>query len=202
MIEVVICEFSFQSPWHVGTGAESARADAVVASEQGKPVIPGSHIKGLARDVALQLLNDVIPDATHEVYSTFGAPAGASPRTGVWSVGSARAKPEEEGEVVVRQHNRMDPDTRRVPDDFYFNSEVVLPTVSFVARVRPLQEPTPAQLAVLCVGLLGIERIGKRRSRGWGHCRTTLRVVLRTSTGSADLSMEDALAPLFAGVEQ
>jgi CRISPR/Cas system CSM-associated protein Csm3 (group 7 of RAMP superfamily) len=191
MIEVVEAAFTFSTPWHVGTGEESGITDAVVVRENGVPVIPGSHIKGLAREGALELLYGVVADSEQLVYQVFGAPPGGNPRNGSWNIGSAR--PIGEAQVRVRQHNRLDPDTRRVPDDVYFDSEVVLPGVPFSCRVRPLSQSNEPNLAVLCVGLLGLERIGKRRSRGWGSCTVAIRIVDRHGSLKTDVSIESVL---------
>lgn len=74
--------------------------------------------------------------------------------------------------IRISTHNRIDPATGRVPQDFLFSFEVGAPAVfrGLIERISPLPDSDLLleEVGLLIAGLRLVERVGKRSSRGWG----------------------------------
>lgn len=170
--------------WHAGTGSGGGSdVDAVVKREQGQPVLPSTTLKGLARDRAAVVQAATGVDLAAWVF-------GTKRQAGRWHFGPARPHEAEDIVTWVSRHNRHDPTTGRVPDDYFFSLEASSPTV-LAAVVEPLwhiDDSREVAFTVAC--LMAVDRVGVRRHRGWGRCTVDVR--------SADgRKASDLLGPLF-----
>lgn len=85
----------------------------------------------------------------------------------------------EGGEPIrISTHNRIDPATGRVPQDFLFSFELGAPAIfkGGIERIAPSPDPDYPDLLLEEVGLIVagmrlVERVGKRSARGWGWAR-------------------------------
>lgn len=153
----------FRSDFHVGTGAGLGRVvDAVVArNASGEPIVPGSTIKGLARDAVKDLPPRLQDKALVE------AVFGASGRT----EGAARfsdAVPVEPWESpVVHGRSARDREKGRAMEDALFRMEDAAAT-TMVANVTATRDLDETELVLLIASLRRIEAVGGQRRRGKG----------------------------------
>lgn len=165
-------ELDFSSDFHVGTGAGLGRVvDAVIArTAAGEPVVPGSTIKGLARDAVAGLpaqLRDA--DVVARVFGLPGKLEGA--------VRFSDALPETAWiPPAVHGRSARDRERGRALDDALFRVEdaTACRMVAHVESARALDE---AELMLLITALRRIEAIGGQRRRGKGQVSVTLKVL-------------------------
>jgi len=168
-------QIDISARWHLGVGlGEAGLTDAItLRSSNGEPIISGESLKGLLRDRA-ELLLAVNSDLRPVLEAVFGT-AGAKGR---WQFRSARPGPEwtNPGRDIAT-HHRRDPETGVVPVDGLFDMEANPPVV-LDTDVEPVEghEPGLDEVALLCGAALALERLGKRRTRGYGRCKVSVRV--------------------------
>jgi len=161
--------------WHVGTGEGlPGVSDAALNREAGQPVIPATALKGLARDRAAVVAAATGVDLLDTVFGSAPRP-GAGPTAGRWAFGTARVDTTTPVGTRVSRHNRIDPETGRVDDDLFFDAEVAAPWVLH-ATVAPVDGTVadPRERAFVAACLAAIDRVGARRTRGWGACRVRI----------------------------
>jgi hypothetical protein len=206
IFESLLVTFSFSGHWHVGTGQESEATDGLQANEKGNPVLPGTSIKGLAKDEARSMIdvfssldgNEISADEL--LRDVFGEKSGPKSKDGAWTFGSARRVKHQAGpdlgSCAVHHQNRIDPVTGRVPDDVFFDVEIVKGGV-FTASVRRFEIPGLSHSlrgqALLVASLRSITGVGIRRSRGWGRCLTDVTAF----NGDTLITSNILMAPLF-----
>jgi len=186
-----------QAPAHIGTGAEErGRTDAAfVKDANGTPRIPGSSLKGLLRDRArllepvLSVRNHVLAGMTDRVFGRTGADGGT------WQFTSAR--PVGDVCLAISTHASIDPATGRVADELLFDAEVV-DEGTFACKIEPADgaDIDPLEEAFVIACALSLERLGHRRRRGWGRCRTRC----ETDGGTQAVDVEDLRQRLLGGV--
>jgi hypothetical protein len=190
-VNTLIVTIEFRTPWHAGTGVGAgARADAVVHTRNGLPVLPNTMLKGLARDRGEVI--EMAFGAKGLVDTVFGSTRG----DGSWHFGTATVLEQPaDGEplVHVARHNKHDPDTGRVPDDFYFTLEVARPTVltAVVEPMWPDRAISDVERAFVAASLMAVDRLGARRQRGWGRCQVSV------SAGAEGPNAQVLLEPLL-----
>lgn len=156
--------FTMLSWWHVGTGESvPGRSDDRQVMEEDRPIIPSTTIKGVARDEGSDIDELLNTEFAQIVF-------GSKRREGKTGFGSGRT--DQDLTPVVSRHNRVDRETGRVADNYFFDAEVIGGGV-LDAAIEPGTDDT-GELALLAASLLAIERLGSRRTRGWGRCRVTL----------------------------
>ena len=175
---------TMHTQWHAGTGSGGGSdLDAVIKRELNLPVLPGTTLKGLARDRAAVVQAATGVRLAEKVFGTKQHP-------GRWHFGSARMTSVEEVKTFLSRHNRHDPATGRVPDDYFFSLEAA-PPAGLTAVVEPLWRVDEDQeIAFVVACLMAIDRVGSRRHRGWGRCTVDV-------TGSDGRGASALLAPLF-----
>lgn len=165
-------QLDFSSDFHIGTGAGLGRVvDEVIArNAAGEPVVPGSTIKGLARDAVAGLpapLRDA--DALARVFGLPGRLEGA--------VRFGDALPEEAW-IPPRVHGRSarNRERGRTLDDALFRVEDAT-ACRMVAHIRSDRSLDEMELVLLITALRRIEAIGGQRRRGKGQVSVTVEVL-------------------------
>lgn len=165
-------QLDFSSDFHVGTGAGLGRVvDAVIArTAAGEPVVPGSSIKGLAKDAVAGLpaqLRDT--DVVARVFGLPGKLEGAV-RFGDALPETAWIPP------AVHGRSARDRERGRALDDALFRVEdaTACRMVAHVESARALDE---RELVLLITALRRIEAIGGQRRRGKGQVSVTVEVL-------------------------
>jgi len=162
-----------QSDFHIGAGTGvGAVADSVVMrSQNGVPIIPGSTIKGLARDAVLRLPEMLRSEKL--VNQLFGI---AGHNEGVIRFGNA--EPAKQWlQPAVHGRSAIDRTTGRAMDKALFRMEdaAACLMISNITSTRPLQDD---ELVILISALRRIEHIGGQRRRGKGH--VTIKVEIKS----------------------
>lgn len=164
----------FRTDFHVGTGAGRGGVvdAAIVRDRYGRPIVPGSTLKGLARETARQL-GDMYPELDR------GAGARVFGVSGGWpgAVDFDRAIPmKDTWRVGVRGRSSRNRETGRARDDFLFRVEEASAS-QFRASVTAPGALDDASLTLLIAALRRIEVLGGQRRRGKGHVAVTVKVV-------------------------
>lgn len=162
----------FSSDFHVGTGAGLGRVvDAVIArTADGEPVVPGSTLKGLARDAIAGLPAQLRgEDVVARVFGLPGRLEGAV-RFGDALPAKAWIAP------AVHGRSTRNRERRRALDDALFRIEdaAACNMIAQVIAERTLGEP---ELVLLITLLRRIEAIGGQRRRGKGQVSVTVEVI-------------------------
>ncbi|MCB9610308.1 MAG: hypothetical protein H6716_27215 [Polyangiaceae bacterium] len=172
MITKLQVYFDFASDFHVGTGAGSGRVvDAVIArTASGSPVVPGSTIKGLARDAAASLPECLRSDAL--IASVFGLPGKLE---GAVRFGDALPV---EAWVPPSVHGRSarDKTRNRALEGGLFTAEDAT-ACTMGAEIRSTRALHEAELVLLITALRRIEAIGGHRRRGKGQVSVRVKVL-------------------------
>lgn len=170
-LEVVL---DVRSDFHVGTGAGLGSVlDATVVRDRfGRPIVPGSTIKGLARDAA-RLLTTMHPALDHggALDRVFGRP-GSPPS--LVRFGQAVAK----GAAplaVVHGRSARDRQSGRAADELLFRIEDA-GAGRFVANVSADSALTEHEIVLLIAALRRIELLGGQGRRGKGQVSVEVQV--------------------------
>lgn len=162
----------FLSDFHIGTGAGLGRVvDAVIArTAGGEPVVPGSTIKGLARDAVAGLpvqLRD-----TDVIARVFGRPGSDE---GIVRFGDA--VPEKDwSSPMIHGRSARDRNRGRALDEALFRMEDAT-ACRMVAHALSDQILDERDLVLLITALRRIEAIGGQRRRGKGQVSITVKVL-------------------------
>lgn len=155
-----------QSDFHVGTGTGRGRVlDAVVVRDRsGRPIVPGSTIKGLALDQARRLI--AIPgaswpdDVVDRVFGVRGQSQGAAL--------FGRATPAARWlEPAAFGRSARSRETGRARDDALFREELA-PAMDFEVEVEAPGGLDLDETLLLVAALRRVEAVGRARSRGRG----------------------------------
>ncbi len=162
----------FLSDFHVGAGRGLGRVvdETIVRSSAGEPTVPGSSLKGLARDAARGLPPSLAREAA--VAALFGASGQAE---GVLRFEDALP---ETAWTLPAIHGRSARDriTGRTQDEALFQIEDAA-ACSMVAMIHGDRILSDSELALLICALRRIDAIGGQRRRGKGRVSVTVEVL-------------------------
>ena len=192
-----------------GAGVGAKAVDRTfVKDAMGRMFVPGTHLKGLARQRCEDLLEtlggevgdphdqDRIIDEDELVTRIFGRPAGRN-LTCVFS--DARVTNSDVQRSVVRQRVRMNRRLGRPENQALFDTEYAVPPVEgplaatatlWVERSKHL---VPPEVTLLCAGLRLVDCLGGDRSTGSGEVEVGISKVV---CGERELGLREVIALL------
>ncbi len=178
--------FDVLGRWHVGTGLGTAQGTDArlyrsgVSTSNGDdngslPAQPGSQLKGIVKDSARLVLHIYgrPPELLGAFDAVFGVPGRDDYNRQGWGFQAARPDADDDVEVVVSTHNRVDRVTGTVPLEALHDRELARAT-TLRTVVEPRYAFDPLERGLLSAALLAVEAIGARRSRGLGRVRTSI----------------------------
>lgn len=143
----------------------------------GTPTIPGSTLKGFIRGQIHRLLNTIDPVKAQRIVTALFGNAGRGERE-TWGsrILLEDATPAGDVKILSREHVRIDPRTMGAAPGGLFTQEYVPEGARFIGGLYFRNLP-PSLLALLKyvseMAEVGIARIGRSKSRGYGKVRIT-----------------------------
>jgi CRISPR/Cas system CSM-associated protein Csm3 (group 7 of RAMP superfamily) len=178
----VRCGIMTKSPLTIGAGKSPVDPLApdipLLRDSRGRPVIPGSTIKGFFRsgiERTLSALN--IKNYSSLIESLFGTTRGGGYGSRLLF---SDAYTDRDDAVELREHIKINPSTMAV-EHGPFTQEYVKPETSFSCEISFRNIP-PSFLSLLSPVIkqadMGVAKLGRSKSRGYGHVSISLSDVL------------------------